>query len=157
MHDVCAPPSANFYSGKVSMKVIFLDIDGVLNTVKDFQRHNFIGMSPVLVRRFNKLVKDTGAKVILSSTWRHDKNWREVMVRNGLDMKFLGRTKDLRDKIRGMEIDEWLGRHNVDRYVILDDDTDRLPDQIHFKTDFRVGGLTKEICDKVKRYLNSYE
>ena len=137
------------------MKVIFLDIDGVLNTLKTLQRHNgFIGMSPILVRRFNKLAKDTGARVVLSSTWRHDKNWRRVMKKNGLDMRFLGRTKELRGLIRGHEIQEWLGRHDVEKYVILDDDTDMLPDQIPFKTDFYVGGLTKEICDMVKGYLN---
>ncbi|KKN16786.1 hypothetical protein LCGC14_0972480 [marine sediment metagenome] len=135
------------------MKIIFLDIDGVLNTVQTLQRcDGFIGMSPILVKRFNKLVKDTGAEVVLSSTWRLAKNWRKVMAKNGLDMKFLDRTVRL-NAIRGEEIQEWLDRHDVEKYVILDDDTDMLPDQIHFKTDFQKDGLTEDICKKVKQLL----
>lgn len=136
------------------MKVIFLDIDGVLNTIKTKQRWNgFIGMNPVAVKRFNKLVEDTNAEVVLSSTWRRDKNWRKVMRRNGLTMKFLDRTIFMPGKIRGLEIKHWLDRHEVEKYVILDDDTDMLPDQTLFKTSFYDDGLTERISASVKQYF----
>ena len=62
------------------MKVIFLDIDGVLNCIGSFNRtktrfNGFVGMDPTLVARFNSLVEKTGARVVLSSTWRLDPKW----------------------------------------------------------------------------------
>ncbi|MCP6727302.1 MAG: HAD domain-containing protein [Patescibacteria group bacterium] len=136
------------------MKVIFLDIDGVLNAIDTKERwQGFIGMNPVLVDRFNRLVEDTSAEVVLSSTWRHASNWRETMKKNGLNMKFLDRTIRMPGKIRGLEIKEWLDRNEVEKYVILDDDTDMLPDQPLFKTSYLEGGLTDRICDSVKHFL----
>jgi HAD domain in Swiss Army Knife RNA repair proteins len=59
------------------MIVIFLDIYGVLNCIGFFYRtearfDGYIGMDPELVARFNAFVKETGADVVLSSTWRLD-------------------------------------------------------------------------------------
>ena len=137
------------------MKIIFLDIDGVLNTKETAERwHGLIGMDPELVDRFNKLVEDTSAEVVLSSTWRHKKTWRKTMKDNGLNMRFLDRTISLPGKIRGLEIKEWVDRNNVDKYVILDDDSDMLPDQLLFKTSFFDGGLTDRICDSVRQFFN---
>ena len=136
------------------MKVIFLDIDGVLNAIDTKERwQGFIGMNPVLVDRFNKLVEDTSAEVVLSSTWRHNEDWRKTMKKNGLNMKFLDRTIRMPGKIRGLEIKEWLDRNEVEKYVILDDDTDMLPDQPLFKTSYFEGGLTDRICDSIKQFL----
>ena len=55
------------------MKVIFLDIDGVLNCAKtpNPRKLPYI-VDPRLLRRFARLVKRTKAKVVLSSTWRYD-------------------------------------------------------------------------------------
>jgi len=65
------------------MKVIFLDIDGVLNSndwyvyrknlmiegkiVKEYPLHEF---DPKAVTRLNRIIAETGAKIIVSSTWR---------------------------------------------------------------------------------------
>ena len=55
------------------MKVIFLDIDGVLNCSKT---HNPRKLPYVidhkLLNRFERLLQRTKAKVVLSSTWRYD-------------------------------------------------------------------------------------
>jgi histidinol phosphatase-like enzyme len=53
------------------MKVIFLDIDGVLNCKHTPNPRNFqFIVDPVLLNRFNNLLKLSGAQVVLSSNWR---------------------------------------------------------------------------------------
>ena len=55
------------------MKVIFLDIDGVLNSASTPNPRSFpyiVDDSPL--GRFRELVRKTGATVVLSSTWRVD-------------------------------------------------------------------------------------
>ncbi len=54
------------------MKLIFLDIDGVLN-YEGYGRLTRSGtrfVDPVLIKRLKKIIDRTGAKVVLSSTWR---------------------------------------------------------------------------------------
>lgn len=54
------------------MKLIFLDIDGVLN-YEGYERFTRMGtrfVDPVLIKRLKKIIDRTGAKVVLSSTWR---------------------------------------------------------------------------------------
>jgi len=144
------------------MKVIFLDIDGVLNTRYTPQRHRgFIGMHPELVERFNKLRARTGAKVVLSSTWRLAKDWKNTMAECGLDTEhFIDRTPHMpltggvEAMERGKEIQAWLNEHpDVEAYAILDDDSDMLPHQPHFKTSFYEGGLTEEVAERVAAHL----
>lgn len=50
------------------MKVIFLDIDGVLNNMEQLYCDD--SFDPRCVNRLVNLVKDTDAKVVLSSSWR---------------------------------------------------------------------------------------
>ena len=55
------------------MKVIFLDIDGVLNCKNTPNPRKFpYIVDPKLLKRFKRLLQCTGAKVVLSSTWRYD-------------------------------------------------------------------------------------
>ena len=153
------------------MKFIFLDIDGVLNRVGTESElrtatkwHGYIGMEPELVKRFNKLVRQTKATVVLSSTWRLSKSWREDMKGNGLTCKFLDRTPYLVDDDqmhmpRGKEIKAWLfdwqaenPTQTLEAYAIIDDDSDFLPDQPLFNTDHAFG-LTQEMADAIARHL----
>lgn len=56
----------------MTMKLIFLDIDGVLN-YEGYGRLTRSGtrfVDPVLIKRLKKIIDRTGAKVVLSSTWR---------------------------------------------------------------------------------------
>src|SRR5689334_14670437 len=56
-----------------AMKVIFLDIDGVLNCSKTPNPRDFpYIVDKKLLARFKKLLERTGARVVLSSTWRCD-------------------------------------------------------------------------------------
>jgi hypothetical protein len=57
---------------------------------------------------------------------------------------------------RGSEIAEWLSRHpEVDRYAIVDDDSDMLPEQVPFfvQTSFETG-MTDEHAAKLIEVLN---
>ena len=55
------------------MKVIFLDIDGVLNCDKTPNPRDFpYIVDKKLLARFRKLLERTGAKVVLTSSWRCD-------------------------------------------------------------------------------------
>lgn len=152
------------------MKVIFLDIDGVLNRLGTLQQgrtrkdwHGLIGMEPELVKRFNTLIKETGAKVVLSSAWRGSDIWKEDMRQNGLRVRnFIDRTgyrNDLRGGMeanrRGHEIQDWIDAHpEIEKYAIIDDDSDMLPTQMQsfFKCD-HITGFDKMVYERVKRHL----
>ena len=55
------------------MKIIFLDIDGVLNCAKTKNPRKFpYVIDQRLLKRLKRLLTVTGAKVVLSSTWRYD-------------------------------------------------------------------------------------
>jgi hypothetical protein len=57
----------------MSMKVIFLDIDGVLNCDRTPNPRKFpYVVDRRLLARLKKLLKRTRAKVVLSSSWRLD-------------------------------------------------------------------------------------
>lgn len=158
------------------MKVIFLDVDGVLNSEfsRDKERNNFDNwmeheVSEMHVNNLKKIVDATGAQIVLSSSWRfdHPKATGRDFIADPL-MKVLDRklkavgldiidvTPDLRGKIRGAEIQDWLDRHSeVERFVILDDDVDMMEEQKPFfvNTTFK-NGLTEEMANKAIEILN---
>lgn len=142
-----------------SMKVIFLDIDGVLNdgvkimeTESDFPSKDHLDC-------LKAIVDATDAKIVLSSTWRlfpAARNDIKNALRN-VGLEFIDRTKEL-PKGRGAEIKEWLSRHeDVCQFVILDDDIDDIvthfPENI-VKTTF-YQGLLPEHVEKAIKILNS--
>lgn len=51
------------------MRVIFLDIDGVLNK-HNWSQNKTSWMEDSKVEMIGRLCKDTGAKVVLASNWR---------------------------------------------------------------------------------------
>lgn len=158
------------------MKVIFLDVDGVLNSEvsREQERNNFDNwmeheVSEMHVNNLKKIVDATGAQIVLSSSWRfdHPKATGRDFIVDPL-MKVLDRklkavgldiidvTPDLRGKIRGAEIQDWLDRHSeVERFVILDDDVDMKDEQKPFfvNTTFK-NGLTDELANKAIEILN---
>lgn len=143
------------------MKVLFLDIDGVCNSAAWAKQGNSMwhGTDPDAVSLVRKIIKETGCKVVLSSTWRLYPEARDVVRRNVC--YYIDCTKDLQAGAkrgvveRGVEVQEWLDRHpNVTQYAILDDDADFLPCQWLFKTSFDKG-LTEETAEAVISHLNA--
>ncbi len=146
------------------MKVIFLDVDGVLNNVAAFEaargRNGTDVLSRECVERCNQLVARTGARIVLSSTWRLIKDFRGILRDGGLRASIIDRTPYFTDgdRRRGAEIADWLRRNGGDvaRYVILDDDSDMLEEQLPYfvQTTFELG-LTDEHVERAVAILGA--
>ena len=138
----------------MKQKIIFLDVDGVLNGVdfwhslgweiacflhiqcwyKKYTRKPF-GVHEDKVKRLAKIVHNTGAKVVMSSTWRgsfwnvpYDEQFADVRKLTDLLSKYhidvIGITPKLSSGFRQDEILHWLKCHNdiVDNFIVLDDE-----------------------------------
>jgi hypothetical protein len=150
------------------MKVIFLDIDGVLNVIPtEWDDYGEIFHTP-LVNNLNHIIESTGAKLVISSSCRSS---GLVFLRNmWLTRNLPGEIYDITPIIsrvkRGYEIKKWLNQHpEVKNYVILDDDIDMLPEQknnfvqtsenIDHDDCIDIGyGLTKTCAEKAIKILN---
>jgi len=152
------------------MKILFLDIDGVLNSADWFSRRtkpqqfdNLHELDIELTYLFDEIIERTNCKVVLSSTWRLSETYQEDLERQGLNtnaiidrtphMPLMGGVEAME---RGKEIKAWLDNHQeVTKYAILDDDSDMLPEQLQnfFKTSWSTG-LTREITEAVINHLN---
>lgn len=147
-------------------KILFLDIDGVLNCETTTQRHNgIIGIDPRMALLVRKILTDVpDLKVVLSSSWRlaeHNGSLEEVEKKV---CKLFDHTPrfttppGMTDSLyasRGREIQAWLDDHfEVDRYAIVDDHNWMLPEQQKhfFKTSWS-RGLTPEIAQKITEHL----
>jgi HAD domain in Swiss Army Knife RNA repair proteins len=135
------------------MKVIFLDIDGVLNTTGSRKPSKDAKViEPALLGRFRSLVADTGARTVLSSTWRHEPDG--LVSARGLGVPFSDVLPDLRPRPRNEEIIAWLKTHSeVDRFVVIDDDDDCL-DAFPLFQPASSTGLTDKITKGAADYLN---
>ena len=108
------------------MKVIFLDIDGVLNCDHTANPRKFpYVVDKRLLARFKKLLSRTGAKVVLSSSWRLDPVG--LLAAKHWGVPFIDVAPDMPKKTRRDEVVTWLSKHpNVIRYTIIDDEDDEL-------------------------------
>ena len=108
------------------MKVIFLDIDGVLNCAKTPNPRKLPYIAdPRLLRRFARLVERSKAKVVLSSTWRYDP--AGLFSARHWGIHFIDVIPDMPGKPRRDEILAWLRHHpRVKRFVVIDDEYGRL-------------------------------
>jgi hypothetical protein len=136
------------------VRIIFLDIDGVLNSElyyksertkpdgevlidpRDAWRCNDI--DPLSVSYLNEIIDKTGAKVVISSTWRHlgIEKLQFILGNRGFTGEIIGLTpRGCEGCVRGNEILGWVRSnkpligddyHDFNSYVILDDDSDML-------------------------------
>ena len=134
------------------MKIIFLDIDGVLNCDKTPNPRDFpYIVDKKLLARFKKLLQRTGAKVVLSSTWRCDPVGLFAAKHYGVP--FIDVCPDKPKSSRRKELQAWLADHpKVTRYAVLDDEDDGLDDFPLFQPSARTG-LTREIVRGLEKYL----
>lgn len=164
------------------MKAIFLDIDGVLNTevfitaihelFKGQNPHEKMmdefgnRFDPLALRFLNYIIEKTGAKIVISSTWRlSGLKWMQEMwkARNlcgeVIDVTpcFTGNSKLPFDERfeRGSEIKMWLDQNPVESYVIIDDDDDMLPEQQeNFVQTIQFYGIMLADAEKAIKILN---
>lgn len=193
------------------MKVIFLDIDGVMNSNVFYHKRSkrfsyrcrryyywIISWFRLLFTgsryktyslanyksnpkhfefdyTFKRLVEETDSekwkwlgeccntynfKICISSVWKHhfkdENDWEVALLHLGfIPFTFVGITGDRRTD-RGQEIKEWIDKHDVEKYAIIDDDRDMLPEQMDsfFHVDGYYG-LTPNIIYRVTRHLNN--
>jgi len=139
-------------------KYIFLDIDGVIATPETVEE-GLWGLTLSKQELLGKILFETGAKIVLSSSWRHNdlKSTIDYMSEKGFLFcnhlvgvtlrlyKYIDREQKIHLSIpRGLEIDQWIDTHIHSNngkdwnrkeigkdftYVIIDDDADMLLEQ----------------------------
>lgn len=152
------------------MALVMLDFDGVMVTEQvclDNLRdpvdrcHLF---APSAVYALNWLTDQTGALIVVSSTWRDGGNreWLTgLLARRGVTGKVLSRTPKSRpyphSETRGEEIASFKhSRWKDGRYVILDDDDDMLPEQLPYFVQTEFGdGLTMKHAKRAAEILTA--
>lgn len=138
------------------MKVIFLDLDGVLNTGAQWtagtsrrnQRDSYGDpFCDDAVHQLGRILEATSAEIVISSTWRMSGLgvMRDLWVNRSLPGTIYDITPVF-SSIRGLEVSDWLGKHRffphlmdtprwaeiqveegaVTNYCIIDDDSDFL-------------------------------
>lgn len=125
------------------MKVIFLDIDGVLNSIDSIIAfaakkhhvgflHNADRLDPVSVGLLQRACIESGASIVISSTWRklyNEDEFVNIFKEYGWeDFPIIGVTDNANScgQTRGNEIQRWLDANDNPEYVIVDDDSDML-------------------------------
>jgi len=129
-----------------------LDIDGVLNNLGSaivFKQHayNPDGLDKTAVGLVEWICEVTGAKIVISSSWRilykHPEYFAGLLEAHGWRRpEIIGMTPIHRTagRIRGDEVQEWLdGQPGVRAHVCLDDDSDFHEDQNLVLTDGILG------------------
>lgn len=114
-------------------KVIFLDIDGVLNT--SYTKYRDEVLDDFRLDYLAKIVNKTRAKIVLTSTWRYNlskslfsfktynnstKKLIESLKERGLKISAL--LPDTPNNRRAEDISEFIKKHKVTNFVILDDE-----------------------------------
>lgn len=120
------------------MKVLFLDVDGVI-THQHYKNEEREGLDPEKIKLVARIVKNTGAFVVLSSSWRlsydqktKKKDWDYVLLEKCLGDEGIS-IYDITTRIpfssslawrrtRPLEILDWIVEHKVNSFAILDDD-----------------------------------
>ena len=154
------------------MKVIFLDIDGVLNTSgyysfayqKNFKVRDNNGtiFDPECIKNLNEITDRTGAKIVISSAWRTlgIQKLKQIFSDRGItgeiiDCTPIGTIDDL-FFCRGQEIEHWLTYNGFpEKVAVLDDQSlgKNYKWKYFFQTD-ATSGITEEIKNRVIEHLN---
>ncbi len=129
----------------VPMKIIFLDVDYVLNYEFSKTRiDGYLFVEDSKIELLKQLIEHTEGKIVLSSTWRfgwvymdapvpENDAYRQREIRHFIALRdklqefgleLLDRTPVSAEDDRGKEIDEWLRKWDgepIESFVILDD------------------------------------
>lgn len=153
------------------MKILFLDVDGVMNSEETLRKqvtreYHPSGIDPYLALLVNRIIETTGCEVVLSSAWRGSEE-NHKYIEKMIGAKLRGITPRCCAGIRGVEIHMWLQK-NVDGFsstykgdfkiAILDDDSDMLlwQSDFFFKTSFKTG-ITPEVVESIINHLGVKE
>ena len=154
---------------KASDAVIFLDIDGVLCTQNHWKpeviaEDGYSEFNAKCIDNLNKLIEQTQAKVILTSSRRINKTvveFQAILQRRCFSGKLAGKINEktqLDSAARSEEIVEWLEKNGEPgKYVILDDDAQlaqlRQPYKQHWVRTTYHRGLDEEALERALQML----
>jgi len=143
---------------KMNLRLISLDLDGVLNNHIDkecINQHKRVNFSKHNIKLLNKLIEETSTKdmptqILLSSSWRNDYTNAAgvncLFETTGVYPRCIGITPYFHGDPRGLEICDWIfknqirGNYLVKHLCILDDDSDmEMMAPWHVKTDTKFG------------------
>lgn len=147
------------------MKYILLDFDGVLTSdaftrlcIFEHRRENLFDVdwfAPSCIDALRYLVEETGANIVVSSSWR---DLGEYRLRKLWDYNrmpgCLDETQPTTPEYILMKVDamkHWISTHKEDRFVVLDDDNLDVPNLIKTKPQ---EGLTLHDAKKAVKILN---
>ncbi len=149
------------------MKLLFLDIDGVLNN-RSFLSAMFLGqnrdeqinhLDPAAIEHLNRIVDETSCLVVLSSAWRmfglgQVQRWLRA---RGYRHRLMHQTPMKISGIRGHEIDLYLKNlsDQPESFCILDDSRDIYPHEENWVWCDPNEGLTAAKADDAIKMLNS--
>lgn len=158
------------------MKVIFLDIDGVLNSESFYNNNPEIDFhlqpfDPLSIICLKQIIKSTGAEIVLTSSWRA--GWSKDPSKNQTEGKILNRvfaryglsifdkTPSLNTCKRPLEVVAYLKNCDqpIEEFLIIDDH-DFSWSHYHMshrfvQTDFEDGGLMDKHVEACIQILNT--
>lgn len=131
------------------MKVVFLDIDGVLFP------HYSKSWSANAITYLNSLCQEHGLQIVITSTWREKHNLeelRELLKAKGVEGQIIGVTPIGGN--RGEEIKEWLEEYECEDYIVIDDVVWNIEPHVEnvFKCQSHIG-LNEEVYNEIKKYF----
>ncbi len=160
------------------MKVIFLDIEGVLITSRKVRAEGMVDpgitvdqdiFDKIAVQNLNRLLKETGAKIVVSSFWRMGIPKANLIlmlklagIKNPpiIDVTPFVWDKELKRTNRGKEILEWLEKNPfVDEYIVIDDcgyeNLHGIPPERYIHTTLSSGFGSDEVYKKAVEVLST--
>jgi len=136
------------------VKIIFLDIDGVLNTwnPNDFNLHKD------KIELLNQLIDKTNAKVVLSSDWRKKSSLEQInnkLKLNGFKHNLFDQTPVLESRKNEIILYLFMLKENPESIVILDDiPADDFGDLLPYVVNTHsMVGLTQKNCELAELIL----
>lgn len=149
------------------MKVLFLDVDGVLNSFRSCEAfggfpfpeckdpknpHYEMNQDPIAVALIRRLCKETGAVIVMHSSWRNYCDPIDFGVR--WDIPIVDYTERNIDKSKSIR--RWLKKHpEVTIYAIVDDDD--MGDKEHQRETATYDGLKFKDYERLKMMLRQKE
>ena len=115
-----------------TLPVIFLDVDGVLNSEMSCANINLkqgetYGVDDIYLNRLKKIIENTNAQIVLSSSWRLENNKLNEIIKelDKIEVELLDTTINLNGN--GNRVDEilsWINNNNINETWIAIDDYD---------------------------------
>jgi hypothetical protein len=169
------------------MKVIFLDIDGVLNSLDNMRVNTLLWKNNIgksrdefghlfderCVKWLSYIIEKTNAVIVISSTWRSSglDKMQTMWQARGLIGEIIACTPTMvkpeiinlyaasnNEADRGYEIQQWIDDNKPERFCIIDDDSDMLNIQMpYFVRTQSDIGIDYKAANKIIAILNSVE